>query len=103
MTFGEALEALVAGKKVARRGWNGKRMWLASQTDMLSDDWEIVGERQVENVNEQGGDDGPEDDENKAEALGKTIGTMLAPLAVLGAGQGKLPDIHVNVWSFGSR
>lgn len=153
MTFGEALEALKAGKKVARRGWNGKGMWLciplrdgpreipaegiwgepnadyakrnggtvkvmpyitmkaadgsivmgwlASQTDMLSDDWEIVGERQVENVNEQGGDDGPEDDENKAEALGKALGTMLAPLAVLGAGQEKLPEIHVNVWSLG--
>ncbi len=96
MTFGEALEALKGGKKVARRGWNGKGMfvvympgmklppyntqetarkvndrtakwigedqpldcqpylamynarkqwipgWLASQTDMLSNDWEIV-------------------------------------------------------------
>lgn len=97
MTFGLALEALKKGYKVARRGWNGKGMWLslscdgerevsaenfwsphnaqfardnggtaivlpsitmkttnaqgrvailmgwlASQTDMLSDDWEIV-------------------------------------------------------------
>lgn len=84
MNFGQALEALKAGKKVARIGWNGKRMflyhvgsdsypaktevakkefgamvkygayiamktatgevvpWLASQTDMLSDDWEEV-------------------------------------------------------------
>ena len=96
MNFGQALEALKAGKKVARRGWNGKGMyiylvqgisvdkenlvneasihlpsdevamhgtnvatflpridmrtangdicvgWLASQTDMLAEDWEIV-------------------------------------------------------------
>lgn len=79
MTFGGALEALKAGKKVARTGWNGKGMylyladgklltqeigdgsypfadsivmktadnryfigWLASQTDMLAEDWCIV-------------------------------------------------------------
>ena len=91
MNFGEALEALKQGKKVARNGWNGKGMylwlmpaanikaewckephlkklaeanggeiealgsirmftadkkiltgWLASQTDMLSEDWVIV-------------------------------------------------------------
>ena len=79
LTFGEALEALKAGKKVARNGWNGKGMylyladgklltqeigdgsypftdsvvmktadnrycigWLASQTDMLAEDWHIV-------------------------------------------------------------
>lgn len=90
-TFGEALEALKQGKKVARKGWNGKGMylwlkpaaiikaewckdpilrdiaeanggevealgticmktadgkiltgWLASQTDMLLEDWVIV-------------------------------------------------------------
>ena len=28
MKFGEALEALKEGKKVAREGWNGKGMWL---------------------------------------------------------------------------
>ena len=79
LTFGGALEALKAGKKVARTGWNGKGMylyladgklltqeigdgsypftdsvvmktadnrycigWLASQTDMLAEDWHIV-------------------------------------------------------------
>ncbi|MEE0439847.1 MAG: DUF2829 domain-containing protein [Ruminococcus sp.] len=85
LTFGEALEALKAGKEVARSGWNGKGMflylikgaefqnalkygygeyereptitssiamktaqntivigWLASQTDMLAEDWHIV-------------------------------------------------------------
>ena len=94
LTFGRAIEAMKRGKKVARRGWNGKGMWicvplcdgpkeipatgiwgkpnaeyalqnggtvkvmpyvtmktadgsivmgwLASQTDMLAEDWEIV-------------------------------------------------------------
>ena len=94
LTFGMAIEAMKRGKKVARRGWNGKGMWicvplcdgpkeipatgiwgkpnaeyaeqnggtvkvmpyvtmktadgsivmgwLASQTDMLAEDWEIV-------------------------------------------------------------
>ena len=79
LTFGEALEAMKAGKKVARKGWNGKGMylyladgkllteeigdgsypftdtvvmkmadnkycigWLASQSDMLAEDWCIV-------------------------------------------------------------
>lgn len=89
MDFGKALNALKAGQKVARRGWNGKGMfltlqavsevdgtlmrnegaknyygskpvkicphidmkaaddsyvvgWLASQTDMLAEDWEVV-------------------------------------------------------------
>lgn len=28
LTFGEALEALKAGKEVARSGWNGKGMFL---------------------------------------------------------------------------
>ena len=97
MNFGQAIEALKAGKKVSRKGWNGKGMflwlkpetvikkewcrdhylieciekngdageilalgticmfthdstgrnsvltgWLASQSDMLSEDWEIV-------------------------------------------------------------
>lgn len=86
MDFGQAIEALKAGKKVARLGWNGKGMflyyvpadrypartqsakgyfgedalvpyhayiamktaddmvvpWLASQTDMLAEDWEVV-------------------------------------------------------------
>lgn len=75
MDFGGALNALRAGKRVARAGWNGKGMWLqhvdpkalglevdiellpwigmktadnkfvpwlASQTDMLADDWCVV-------------------------------------------------------------
>lgn len=80
MNFGQALEELKAGNKVARAGWNGKGIhialqvpdanskmthpyiyidttglettnsaapknlvpWFASQTDMLSEDWEVV-------------------------------------------------------------
>ena len=83
MTFGDAIEAMKAGAKVARRGWNGKDMyiylrcasaqtpdplsghspndsvrnahfamktadgsvcvgWLASQSDMLADDWMLI-------------------------------------------------------------
>lgn len=86
MTFGLAIEAMKKGKKVARKGWNGKGMflyyvpveaykpcteiatslvnenglveygayiamktaqgnvvpWLASQTDMLAEDWVIL-------------------------------------------------------------
>ena len=71
MTFSEALSILKGGEKVQRIGWNGKGMfimlqlpdenskmslpyifmytaqgdfvpWLASQTDLLSDDWQRV-------------------------------------------------------------
>ena len=28
LTFGQAIEAMKQGQKVARRGWNGKGMWL---------------------------------------------------------------------------
>lgn len=77
MNFGQALEVLKAGGKVARTGWNGKGMWLelqrpdtnskmtlpylylnypetiaypngarvpwlASQTDILCEDWKII-------------------------------------------------------------
>jgi hypothetical protein len=70
-TFGWAIKQLQNGSKVARSGWNGKNMylalqipdknskmtlpyiymftaqgelvpWLASQTDVLSSDWNIV-------------------------------------------------------------
>jgi Protein of unknown function (DUF2829) len=71
MLFGNAIEALKSGNQVRRSGWNGKGMWialqvpeahskmslpyiymstvqgrlvpwLASQTDVLAEDWEIV-------------------------------------------------------------
>lgn len=79
MNFGEAIQALKDGRRVAREGWNGKGLWLelqtpdahskmtlpyiyinypneakttpgarvpwvASQTDMLAEDWTLVGE-----------------------------------------------------------
>lgn len=71
MKFGQAIEALKAGEHVSRPGWNGKGMWLAlqvpdanskmslpyiymktadnklvpwlaSQTDVLAEDWQVV-------------------------------------------------------------
>jgi hypothetical protein len=61
MTFGQALEALKYGKKVARYGWNGKNMRVIliddaveiecddndnevelSVSDLLAEDWFIV-------------------------------------------------------------
>lgn len=71
MNFGDAIQSLKDGYKVARSGWNGKDMWLAlqvpdehskmrqpyiymspvggqlvpwlaSQSDMLAVDWEVV-------------------------------------------------------------
>lgn len=71
MTFGDAIHMLKQGRKVARAGWNGKGMWLdmqmphfngdmtlpfiymktvlgdlvpwlASQTDMLAEDWKVL-------------------------------------------------------------
>lgn len=80
MNFGQAIEALKAGKSVRRAGWNGNGIfitlqvpdehskmtqpyiyidtlglqtsnpaapkgrvpWLASQTDMLAEDWQVI-------------------------------------------------------------
>lgn len=71
MDFGQAVRALKDGERVAREGWNGKGMWLqlqrpdehskmtlpyiymktaqgdlvpwlASQTDVLSEDWILL-------------------------------------------------------------
>lgn len=71
MNFGDALQALKDGRRVAREGWNGKGMyvelqvpdehskmrrpylfmrpvdgdlvpWVASQTDLLAEDWQTV-------------------------------------------------------------
>ena len=73
MSFGDALEHLKDGGMVARDGWNGKGMWLkiqypdshskmtlpyiylrtvtddlvpwmGSETDLLAEDWRVVGE-----------------------------------------------------------
>lgn len=71
LNFGQAIEAMKTGSKVTREGWNGKGMWLAlqvpdqhskmqqpyiymcpvggklvpwlaSQADMLANDWQIL-------------------------------------------------------------
>jgi len=71
MNIGQAVEAMAAGQRVCRAGWNGRGMWLerqtpdallkmtlpyiyirtvqgdlvpwlCSQTDLLAEDWEIV-------------------------------------------------------------
>lgn len=76
ISFGHATELMKQGSKVARTGWNGKGMWLclqvpdehskmslpyiymktacgnqvpwlASQTDILSDDWMIIKDGEV--------------------------------------------------------
>ena len=39
MSFGGAIEALKQGKKVARAGWNGKRMWLVL---VVASHWETT-------------------------------------------------------------
>ncbi len=73
MGFGETLGYIKLGRKVARSGWNGKNMyvelqtptetskmtlpylfmktadghlvpWLASQTDILAEDWFVINE-----------------------------------------------------------
>lgn len=54
--FGKALEALKAGKRVQRAGWNGKGMWLALQKGYL---------------------DGVEANANSAEALHVPEGTNI--------------------------
>ena len=44
MNFGEALELLKKGKKVARKGWNGKKQYiqLAAGFSYVSADGELV-------------------------------------------------------------
>lgn len=71
LSFGHAIEAAKGGSKIARTGWNGKGMylklqvpdanskmtlpylymktacnnlvpWLASQTDILANDWQVI-------------------------------------------------------------
>lgn len=48
MNFGQAIEALKAGKRVARAGWNGKGMWLR----LVDDDHEYAEQRNSVNESE---------------------------------------------------
>lgn len=45
LTFGDALQALRAGKRVARAGWNGKGMWLSLSCAPGGD--AIAGRREI--------------------------------------------------------
>jgi hypothetical protein len=55
LTFGDAIEALKAGKKVARKGWNGRGMflWLKPAAEIKSE-W-IQDPKLKEVANENGG------------------------------------------------
>lgn len=37
LTFGQALESLKQGRKVARKGWNGKDMWISMTQGKILD------------------------------------------------------------------
>ena len=48
LTFGQAIEAMKAGKKVARSGWNGKGMWVVLMAGMTLPPYSTQGtERKV--------------------------------------------------------
>jgi hypothetical protein len=57
MTFGQAIEALKAGKKVARAGWNGRGMylWLKPAT-VVKKEW-CHDPRLVECIDQNGGEE----------------------------------------------
>jgi len=44
MDFSEALKALKQGQRVARSGWNGKRMWLAL---VKANQWGFVNHNEI--------------------------------------------------------
>ena len=46
LTFGQAIEVLKAGKKVARAGWNGKGMWLGLVKDTWAINFEVLDDIQ---------------------------------------------------------
>ena len=43
MTFGGAIEALKQGYKVARKGWNGKGMWLCLMPELYLENEKVNG------------------------------------------------------------
>ena len=57
MSFGQAIEALKAGKKVARAGWNGRGMylWLKPAT-VVKKDW-CRDPRLIECIDQNGGEE----------------------------------------------
>jgi len=51
MNFGEAIQALKDGKKVARAGWNGKGMWIVLMPALYLDAG-VVNARTVKHIGE---------------------------------------------------
>ena len=47
MNFGEAVQSLKEGERVARSGWNGKNMYL-----FLITDWDFVTDIECEEIND---------------------------------------------------
>lgn len=54
MNFGQALESLKAGKKVARKGWNGKGMYLYLVNGKMVDKENLVNEASFHLPNDEG-------------------------------------------------
>ena len=53
MNFGQAIEALKVGKKVAREGWNGKGMWIALMPALYLDK-DIINGRTRKHIGDSG-------------------------------------------------
>lgn len=51
MNFGKAIESLKEGKKVARKGWNGKGMWVALMPALYLDK-DIINGRTKKHIGE---------------------------------------------------
>lgn len=51
MNFGQAIESLKQGKKVARKGWNGKGMWIALMPALYLDK-DIINGRTKKHIGE---------------------------------------------------
>lgn len=51
LNFGEAIQALKDGKKVAREGWNGKGMWIALMPALYLDK-DIINGRTKKHIGE---------------------------------------------------
>lgn len=94
MTFDEAIQEVKNGKSVTRDCWAAGHF--IAPGDLYGNGWNVV-ENPNPLASEETGKDTPTP-ENRAEAIGKTLGTALAPLALLGARPGdKPPEVHVNI------
>ena len=50
MRFGEALANACNGKRISRRGWNGKKMYVYFSPGrlILVEDWYVVNDKEVD-------------------------------------------------------